>query len=71
MISKFLNQLRAIEAQNWQKIKNSQPQLKIYWFKKKKCTSGIIKAEYNKVLLPDTFYKGLKSCLIGFTVISS
>ena len=23
--------LRATEAQHWQKIKNSQPQLKIYW----------------------------------------
>ena len=27
------NELRATEAQHWQKkIKNSQPQLKIYWF---------------------------------------
>ena len=23
--------LRTNEAENWQKIKNSQPQLKIYW----------------------------------------
>ena len=29
MISKFKNQLRATDAQHWQKIKNSQPQLKI------------------------------------------
>ena len=47
MISKFKNQLRATEAQHWLKIKNSQPQLKIYWFLQKKCTYGIIKAEYN------------------------
>ena len=29
---KIRNQLRATEAQHWQNIKNSQPQLKIYWF---------------------------------------
>ena len=29
VISKFKNQLRATEAQHWQKIKNIQPQLKI------------------------------------------
>ena len=35
MILEFKNQLRATEAQHWQKFKNSQPQLKIYWFLKK------------------------------------
>ena len=35
MLSKFKNKLKTYEAKNRQKIKNSQPQLKIYWFLKK------------------------------------
>ena len=37
---KFKNKLRTIEAKNWQKIKNIQTQLNIYWFIwKKECIS--------------------------------
>ena len=36
MISKFNNKLRTNEAENGQKNKNSQPQLKIYWLLQKK-----------------------------------
>ena len=35
MLSKFKNKLGTSEAANWQNIKNSQPQPKIYCFYKK------------------------------------
>ena len=42
MVAKFKNKSRTNEAENWQKIKNSHPQLKIYvlvLIKKKVCTN--------------------------------
>ena len=32
ILSKFKKKLRTNEAKNWQEIKNSQPQLKNFWF---------------------------------------
>ena len=38
--SSMLSKFRDNEAKNWQKIKNWQRQLKIYWFLEKKSVKG-------------------------------